>query len=118
MKAKITLTLAIIAALVGLDNSVNAQSTSQPQSGSFTLSGDSLVNINHRSAQDDFGKFFKQQNFRNISNNQSEENTISEELPLSESISVPATYIFLQPATQNINGNDGLQVQLDLSDNQ
>jgi hypothetical protein len=118
MKAKITLTLAIIAALVSLDNSVNAQSTSQPQPGSFTLRGDSLVNINHRSAQDDFGQFFNQQNSRNISNNQGQESTISEKLPLSESISIPATYIFLQPATQNINGNDGLQVQLDLSDDQ
>ncbi|TAF05209.1 MAG: hypothetical protein EAZ77_14465 [Nostocales cyanobacterium] len=113
MKAKISATLAIIAAFVGINGAAYAQSTPQPQTGSFTLKGDSLVNINDRSSANDFGNFFEK-----ISNNQSSENTVSEELPLSESISIPTTPIFLQPASQNLNGNDGLQLQLDLSDNQ
>jgi hypothetical protein len=118
MKAKITATLTVLAAIFGVDNAVYAQSTVQPQPGNFTLSGRSLVNIDYRNAEDDFRKFFQQDNPNLISNNQSDENTVSQELPLSESISASTDSIFLQPATQNINGNDGLQVQLDLSDNQ
>ncbi|WP_438892918.1 hypothetical protein [Anabaena sp. WFMT] len=111
MKAKFPATLTIIAAFFGINSAVYAQSITQPQSGNWTLSGDSLVNINDRSAENDFGKFFDQ-----ISKTQAQENTLSEELPLSESISIPSTPIFLQPAYQNLNENDGLQLQLDLSD--
>ncbi|MBD2295886.1 hypothetical protein H6G06_21010 [Anabaena sphaerica FACHB-251] len=111
MKAKFPATLTIIAAFLSLNSAVYAQSMAQPQPGSFTLKGDSLVNINDRNAKNDFRKFFEQ-----ISQNQAQENTISEELPLSESITIPYTPIFLQPAYQNLNENDGLQLQLDLSD--
>ncbi|WP_234301140.1 hypothetical protein [Sphaerospermopsis aphanizomenoides] len=116
MNAKITATFAIIAALVGVNSTVYAQSTENPQPGSFTLSGDSLVNINNRNSENDFGKFFDQQNQGSISNTTGTENTVSTELPLSESITIPSTPIFLQPAYQNLNENDGLQLQLDLSD--
>lgn len=118
MKAKITAALTVIATLVGVDNAVYAQSAVKPQPENFTLSGHSLVNIDYRSAEEDFRKFFQQDNPNLISNNQGDENTVSQELPLSESISASTNSIFLQPATQSINGNDGLQVQLDLSDNQ
>ncbi|MEA5552174.1 hypothetical protein VB713_14610 [Anabaena cylindrica UHCC 0172] len=113
MKGKFPAILTSITAIFSINSVVYAQSITQPQSENWTLSGDSLVNINDRSAENDFGKFFDQ-----ISNNKAQENKISEELSLSESISIPFTAIFLQPANQNINGNDGLQVQLDLSDNQ
>ncbi|MFM2064759.1 MAG: hypothetical protein RLZZ507_4430 [Cyanobacteriota bacterium] len=118
MKGKIPASLAIIAVFVAVSSAVYAQSTIQPQPENFTLTGDSLININNRSAQNDFVKFFEQQNGEPLSNNQSGENTVSTELPLSESISIPYTPIFLQPASQNLNENDGLQLQLDLSDSQ
>lgn len=119
MPAKITITLGIISALFSVDSTVYAQSNlAQPQPGSFTLSGESLVNIDYRNAENDFGRFFNQQNPGNTSNNRSQQNLIYEELPLRESISIPSNAIFLQPANQTINGNDGLQVQLDVSDDQ
>jgi hypothetical protein len=112
MEAKFTTTLASIAAFVCVNTAVYAQSTEQVNQGNFTLRGDSLVNINSRRAENDFARFFNQQN------NQGTENTISEQLPLSDSITIPDTPIFLQPANQNLNENDGLQLQLDLRDNQ
>ncbi|WP_016949966.1 hypothetical protein [Anabaena sp. PCC 7108] len=119
MQAKITFTLGIISALLSVDQAVYAQSNlAQPQPGSFTLSGESLLNIDYRSAQNDFGRFFNQQNPGNTSKNPSQQNLIYEELPLGESISIPSNAIFLQPANQTINGNDGLQLQLDVSDDQ
>ncbi|AFZ23760.1 hypothetical protein Cylst_1476 [Cylindrospermum stagnale PCC 7417] len=107
MNHKITAALSIMAALTALESSVFAQSPEpQPNLENFTLSGDSLIGIDDRSAQRDFGKFFEQQN-------RGSDNTTSEQLPLNESISLPSTPIFLQPA-QSTNGNDGLQLQLDL----
>ncbi|MBD2386581.1 hypothetical protein [Cylindrospermum sp. FACHB-282] len=107
MNNKITAALAIMAVLGALESSVFAQSPEpKPNLENFTLSGDSLVGIDDRSAQRDFGKFFEQQNPRS-------DNTTSDKLPVNESISQPFPPIFLQPA-QSSNGNDGLQLQLDL----
>jgi hypothetical protein len=114
MNNKITVALAIIAALAGLESSVSAQ-LPKPTPENVTLSGDSLVGIDNRSAQQDFGKFFDQQNPGRSSSNNRGNNPTSEQLPYNESITLPDTPIFLQPA-QSGNGNDGLQVQLDLGD--
>ncbi|QYX31880.1 hypothetical protein [Sphaerospermopsis torques-reginae] len=110
MKTKISVTLTIIAAVFGVNSTVYAQSTEQVNQENFTLKGDSLVDINDRRAENDFSRFFNQQN------NQGAENNTSEELPLSESITIPDAPIFLQPANQNLNENDGLQLQFDLRD--
>lgn len=112
MKIKITTTLAIIATVFGINSVVYGQSQNQPQSADFTLNGDSLVNINDRRAETDFRIFFTNTNSQGL------ENTTSEQLPWSQSIFIPSSPIFLQPANQDVNGNDGLQVQLDLSDDQ
>ena len=112
MKTKISVILTIVAAVFGVNSAVYAQSIEQVNQRNFTLKSDSLVDINDRRAENDFSRFFNQQN------NQGTENNNSEELPLSESITIPATLIFLQPANQNLNENDGLQLQLDLSDKQ
>jgi hypothetical protein len=110
MKTKISVTLTIIAAVFGVNSTVYAQSTEQVNQENFTLKGDSLVDVNDRCAENDFSRFFNQQN------NQGAENNTSEELPLSESITIPDAPIFLQPANQNLNENDGLQLQFDLRD--
>lgn len=112
MNNKITVALAIIAALASLESSVSAQ-LPKPNPANFTLTGDSLVGIDNRSAQQDFDKFFDQQNSDKPSSNNRGNNPTSEQQPYNESISLPDTPIFLQPA-QSGNGNDGLQVQLDL----
>lgn len=114
MNNKITAALAIMAALASLESSVSAQ-LPKPTPENVTLTGDSLVGIDNRSAQQDFGKFFDQQNSSSPSSNNTGNNATSELRPYNESISLPDTPIFLQPA-QSGNGNDGLQVQLDLGD--
>ncbi|TAE59902.1 MAG: hypothetical protein EAZ76_14525 [Nostocales cyanobacterium] len=110
MKIKITATLTIIATILGLSYSVNAQ-VQKPAKENYTLTGDSLVNINDRRAETDFSIFFESKN------SQSSKNVTSEQLPWSQSIYMNSSPIFLQPANQDVNGNDGVQVQLDLSDN-
>ncbi|MEA5619042.1 hypothetical protein VB711_14515 [Cronbergia sp. UHCC 0137] len=118
MNTKITTVLVTIVTVSSLNISMYAQSTPmKPQSGSFILNGDSLINIDQRSSESDFGKFFEQ-NSGNFSSNQGENNSSSEELPLTESISLPSNSVFLQPASQSFDGNDGVQVQLDLRNNQ
>ncbi|NET01511.1 MAG: hypothetical protein F6K61_13235 [Sphaerospermopsis sp. SIO1G1] len=111
MKNKITATLIIIATILGLNYRVNGQ-TQQQSIENFTLKGDSLVNINDRRAETDFRIFFTP------NNSQNSDNITSEQLAWSQSIFMPSSPIFLQPATQDVNGNDGLQVQLDLSEDQ
>lgn len=110
MKTKFSVTLTIIAAVFGVNSTVFAQSTEQVNQENVTLKGDSLLNINDRRAENDFSRFFNQQN------NQGTENNTFEKLPLSESITIPDDPIFLQPANQNLNENDRLQLQLDFSD--
>jgi hypothetical protein len=114
MQTKITAALATITTLIGLQNSASAQfPVAKPLPANVTLSGDSLVGINQRSSENDFGKFFDLQNSGSSDSTNEATNATSEQLPLSESISLPSTPIFLQPA-QSGDGNDGLQLQLDL----
>jgi hypothetical protein len=71
-----------------VNSAVYAQSTDQVNQENVTLKGDSLVNINDLRAENDFSRFFDQQN------NQGTENTTSEKLPLIESITIPDDPIF------------------------
>jgi hypothetical protein len=101
----------IISILVIIAVLSNSESGSYAQSGTgVKLHGDSLIRINRRNVQHDFGKFFDP----NYPGNKSDQQNTSEELPFSESASFSETPVTLQPAQQNINGNDGLQVQVDL----
>ncbi len=60
MRYRIFTALGVLAAITGLASSVQAQSTvaSNSRSGEFTLSGESLTNINNRTVQNDFNGFF------------------------------------------------------------
>ncbi len=131
MKSKITAALAIMAAIVGLSNSVKAQSPEVPSSnaGQYTLSGDSLIGIDNRTADSDFAKFFTlEPNFANTNSNGNNvgDNIVDPYLgvwQISDGVQLQrvdepllptnTSEVILQPA-QSINGNDGLQVQLDL----
>lgn len=115
MNAKIIAVFGIMAAFAYLQSPVQAQSSSapSPNSGNYSLNGDSLVNINNRNAQKDFGIFFDQENLDSTSSNSDGNNTTTEEVRFQQSLSFPDSPIFLQPA-QSVNGNDGLQLQLDL----
>jgi hypothetical protein len=109
MNPRIILLLTGLATLMSVNIPVFAQVETQSPSEDFTLRGDSLLNINNRSADFDFQGFFESHN------NQGLESSNSEDLPWSQSIFRPSNPVFLQPASQDVNGNDGLQLQLDLS---
>jgi hypothetical protein len=116
MKAKITAALAIVAAVVSLENPVVAQSTTAPSvnRANYTITSDSLEGIGDRTAQEDFTKFFEGGKSGNISNNNPRNKLPSNGLRLNQSLSLPSTPILLQPA-QSTDSNDGVQVQLDLA---
>jgi hypothetical protein len=116
MNPKIIAALAILAAIVSLGSSVRAHSPVAPSVNGedYTITGDSLEGIDTRTAEDDFKKFFEGTTADSLSTNGAGNNQISNRLRLNQSISLPSTPIFLQPA-QSTDGNDGVQVQLDLS---
>lgn len=115
MKAKITAALTILATCASLENYAYAQLPAQARPGNFTLKGDSLVNINQRNAQNDFNGFFLQQSDNNNSNNSESANSNLNPEALNQTLSSPDIPLIVQPATQTVDGNEGLQVQLDLS---
>jgi hypothetical protein len=97
----------IATALIGLVTPVQAQSSRTPNSreGASSLSGSSLTGIDMRTSQEDFNKFF---GFSNPENP-----TL---VRYNETVTRPDSPVYLQPAQQSVNGNDGVQVQLDLRD--
>lgn len=116
MKAKIIAALAIVAAIVSLENPVRAQSSVAPRINEegYKITSDSLEGIATRTAEDDFMKFFEGGNINRTSNNSQTKKSPSDELHFNRSILLPSTVIFLQPAAQSTDGNNGLEVQLDL----
>ena len=60
MRNRILTALGVLAAITGLASSVQAQTARSPQSntGEFTLSGNSLVDIRSRTVDTDFNRFF------------------------------------------------------------
>ncbi|MBC6435751.1 hypothetical protein FM036_41380 [Nostoc sp. HG1] len=114
MNSKTIAFLAITAAFVSLGSQVYAQSpASSSNLEQYRLTGDSLVGIDHRTAQEDFKSFFEQTNPASISNNNRRDNKTPARIQFNESLSQPETSVFLAPA-QSGSDNDGLQVQLDL----
>ena len=114
MNAKIISVLGITAAFASLGTQVYAQSpASNSNPGQYRLTGDSLVGIDRKTAQDDFRSFFEQTNPASISNNNRRDNKAPAKIRFNESLSQPDTSVFLTPA-QSGNDNDGLQVQLDI----
>ncbi|MHC5724237.1 MAG: hypothetical protein ACYTXY_08795 [Nostoc sp.] len=113
MNTKIIAFLGIMAAFANLGSQVYGQSpASSLNRGQYRLTGDSLVGIDHRTAQNDFRSFFEQTNPASISNN-NRNNKTPLKIRFNESLSLPDTSVFLTPAESG-NENDGLQVQLDI----
>jgi len=123
MKSKIIAALAIIASVTSLGNSVYAQSPATQNSNTQqdTLTGDSLMGINNRTAQDDYGKFFAPSNSANTRGNNTQKIVplgilqIGDQLELrrlDEPLTLTDTPIILQPDQSDNSVNDGVQVQL------
>lgn len=115
MKAKIVTVLTIMAAFASLESPVRAQSpeATNLNTESYKLTGDALEGVGNRTAQDDFTIFFDSKNSGSIPSNNEQTNTVPQ-LRLNQTILLPETPILLQPAAQSADGNDGVQVQLDL----
>ncbi|MEH2367535.1 hypothetical protein [Nostoc sp.] len=114
MNAKIIAFLGITAAFASLGSQVYAQSpASSSNPGQYRLSGDSLLGIDKKTAQEDFRSFFEQTNPATLSNENRRENRTPAKIRFNESLSQPDTSVFLTPA-QSDSDNDGLQVQLDI----
>ncbi|MGF1937447.1 MAG: hypothetical protein RM347_024185 [Nostoc sp. ChiQUE02] len=114
MNTKIIAFLGITAALASLGSQAYAQSpASSSNPGQYKLTGDSLLGIDNRTAQDDFRSFFEQTNPASLSNNNRRDNKTPVKIRFNETLSQPDTSVFLAPA-QSGSENDGLQVQLDI----
>jgi hypothetical protein len=114
MNLKMIAPLVIMTAATSLGSQVQAQSpaTSNSNSKNYSLTGDSLLGIDHRTSEDDFTRFFEQ-NPGIVSSYNDGKNTTPKKLRLEESPSSPNTSDFFLP-TQSFNGNDGAQLKLDL----
>lgn len=117
MNTKIIVALAIALGIGGLNYQAQAQSPLAPS----TLSGDSLSGINNRNAENDFTNFFfsdKSDSINGIEVGENNNSNLDEERArlrkIEKSLSQIATPIILQPA-ESFNGNDGVQLQLDLA---
>jgi hypothetical protein len=117
MKAITFTALGIAVATIGFITPVQAQSTETPNSeeGTSSVSGNSLIGIDNRTAQDDFSKFFGVTNSGNTLSGSATQNNTATPIRFNETLSLPDTLILLQPGREPMNGNDGAQVQVDLS---
>lgn len=114
MNTKIIAFLGITAAFASLGSQVYGQSSpSNLNIQQYTITGDSLVGIDNRTAEDDFRSFFERTNPSNSNTNRTDNKTRTR-IRFNESLSLPESSVFLTPA-QSGNDNDGLQVQLDLT---
>ena len=113
LKIKFMATLGIVASLSCVANLVSAQGSRNIDGKGYTITGDSLTGINQRSSYEDFPTFFTTQTSDPKPVNNVEQNTTNSN---SWRIGEQYTPIFLQPGEQNVNGNDGLQLKIDLTD--
>ncbi|RAM53019.1 MAG: hypothetical protein C6Y22_02660 [Hapalosiphonaceae cyanobacterium JJU2] len=130
MNKTIFAVLVIAATVTGLPSKVEAQSSISSQQ-QYTLSGDSLNGINNRTAENDFTIFFDQtQNLAGTTDNNTDKNALVPNQGLRQEINNPVQLrrvlkpqsqtttpeLTLEPGQFNVNGNDGLQLRVDVSD--
>ena len=106
------LAVLIVATVASIANPVSAQGSRNIDGKGYSLSGDSLMGINERTANEDFPVFFRTQPVNATPFNSGEQNTNNNN---SWRLGEEYTPITLEPAEENINGNDGLQLKFDLT---
>lgn len=113
LRIKLLATLGIAAVVASFANPVSAQSSRNTDGKGYTLSGDSLMGINERTANQDFPIFFNTQPAGAPVGASIEQNT--ENFRRSrEQVQINNTPVYLEPGEESLNGNDGFQVQFDL----
>jgi len=114
LKIKFLTVLGITAVVANITNPVGAQSSRNIQGRGYTLSGDSLMGISERTANQDFPVFFNAQPSGTTLVNSTEQNTRNFRRTR-EQVQINSTPIYLEPGQEDVYGNDGLQVQFDLT---
>ncbi|MGB6297506.1 MAG: hypothetical protein WBF90_15160 [Rivularia sp. (in: cyanobacteria)] len=112
LRIKFLAALGIAATVVSIANPVSAQSRNVNGKG-YTLSGDSLMGINERTANQHFPVFFNTQPSI-VPVNSVGQNTENFRRTR-EQVKIDNTPVYLEPGEESLNGNDGFQVQFDLT---
>lgn len=113
LKFKLFAVLGITAIVGNIANPVYAQNSRNIEGKGYSLSGDSLMGINERTANQDFPTFFIIQP-SGATSNSNIQNTASFR-KTREQVQINNTPVYLEPGEENLNGNDGFQVQFDLT---
>lgn len=113
LRLKLIAVLGIAATVVSFANPVSAQSSRSVDGRGYSLSGDSLMGINERTANQDFPVFFNTQPSVTPVNSR-RQNTESFR-KTREQVKIDNTPVYLEPGEESLNGNDGFQLQFDLT---
>jgi hypothetical protein len=129
MKTKVLTALAIVAAVTGLGDRIQAQSPAPTSNtGNYTLSGDSLKEVNNRAADNDYSTFFNVNGSANTVRTNNNLGTFADpgerglqinddlELYVNRRLTAPYNPILNPRPEQQFEGLDRLEVQLDLGD--
>jgi hypothetical protein len=128
MNSKILASLGVVIILVGLTSKADAQSRATPNSSTNAdkIQGDSLTGIDNRTAENDFARFFAEQNSQNNALRSNFGDSISSgnvlqlgdqfELRRNNSVTAPNDIIFPR-GEESFYGTEGVQVQFDLDRN-
>lgn len=114
LRIKILAVLGIAATVASIANPVSAQSSRNTNGKGYTLSGDSLMGINQRTADQDFPIFFNAQPSSASVDSSIQQNT-GDFRRIREQVQINNTPVYLEPGEESLNGNDGFQVQFDLT---
>ncbi|MBV6627804.1 MAG: hypothetical protein KI793_33590 [Rivularia sp. (in: Bacteria)] len=105
--------LGLVAVVANIANPASAQSSRNVDGKGYTLSGDSLMGIDERTANQDFPIFFINQPSR-VSPSTVENSNLNYRRTR-EQVQINNTPVYLEPREETLNGNDGLQLQFDLT---
>ena len=118
LRLKFLAVLGIAAVVAGFANPVSAQSSRSVDGKGYSLSGDSLMGINERTANQDFPVFFNTQpSTATPVNNNVEQNpfTNTSYRKTEQQVQIGGTSVLMQPADKTGDRNDGVQVKFDLT---
>ena len=114
LKIKLLTVLGIAAVVANIANPVSAQTSRYVEGKGYSLSGDSLMGFSERTANQDFPTFFIIQPSSATPASSIETNTASFR-KTREQVQINNTPVYLEPGEETLNGNDGFQVQFDLT---
>lgn len=114
LRIKLFAVFGITAVVANIANPVNAQTSRNIQGKGYSLSGDSLMGINERTANEDFPNFFMVQP-ASLTPASSVETNAANFRRTREQVQINNTPVYLEPGEETISGNDGLQLQFDLT---